>query len=203
MSGIRFFDVNDFRIPPDSPLVKYFNLQPGSYYATWQPSSETLSLKKHLARKGITLNITLDQLMIILMLVKSNRDKFSSEELKILESIKRKGTKTINDYQSHHIIPIGVCKKSKLVVEAIKFGFDENAPPNRLYLPVTFHNGSHPGYSNFVEDLLEEEWAYLVTDNMENNREVIMNKIYEIIAHFKNELREKSLEGMCTINQIF
>ncbi|MCT7973080.1 AHH domain-containing protein [Laspinema olomoucense] len=202
MSGNLYFD--DFRIPPDSPLLKYLDIQPGRYFAKWDASSETLFLKKHSGRKKITLNITLEQLMSILMVVQSNKDKLSKEELKIRETIERKKTNLIiKDYQSHHVIPIDVCKKSQLVITAKKFGFDHDGPPNRLYLPITFHNGSHPKYSNFVEDILEEEWPDLERYNLHNNSEIVIDKTHEIIAHLKNELRKKSQEGICTINEMF
>jgi hypothetical protein len=202
MSGNFHFD--DFRIPPDSPLLKYIDIQPGSYYAKWDASSKTLFLKKHSGRKIITLNITLEQLMSILMVVQSQRDKFTKEELKIVESIKRKTTsKTIKDYQDHHIIPMDVCLRSKLVITAKKFGFNEDNPPNRLYLPVTFHRGSHPRYSKFVEGVLEDEWAYLVKEDMENDRESVLKRMHKAIDYFKDKLKEMSQKGLCTINEMF
>jgi hypothetical protein len=45
MSGNQNFE--DLRIPPDSPLLKYLDIEPGRYYAKWEKSSETLFLKKH------------------------------------------------------------------------------------------------------------------------------------------------------------
>jgi len=169
MSSDQYFE--DFRIPPDSPLLRYISIEPGSYHATWSASSKTLSLKKHHGKRIISFPITLEQLTMILMAVQSQRDKFTSEEIKIREEIKRKKSPAVaKDYQSHHIIPIDVCKNSKIILNA-KPDFKENDSPNRVALPIVFHNGSHPKYSGFIQGILEDEWFYIVEDEAENDKE--------------------------------
>ncbi|MCC3528396.1 MAG: AHH domain-containing protein [Microcoleus sp. PH2017_22_RUC_O_B] len=202
MSGNLYFD--DFRIPPDSPLLRYLDIKPGSYDAKWDASSATLLLKKKSGEKITTLNITFEQLNMILMTVQSQRDKFTAEDLEIIEQIKRKKSPSVvKDYESHHIIPIEICQRSLLVIRAKKFAFDEDKDPNRITLPVTFHRGSHPRYSDFVQGILEDEWADLIKDEAENDREYVLKILYGAIGYFKDKLREMSKKGLCKINQMF
>jgi hypothetical protein len=203
MSGNRYFD--DFRIPPDSPLLQYLDIKPGRYYAKWDASSETLFLKKHNGKKGISINVTLDQLMMILMTVQSQRDKFTTEELKIIETIERKNSPPVQKgFQSHHVVPLEVCKRSKLVIQAkYHCGFDEDKPPNRLPLPVTFHRGSHPKYSSFVEGILEDEWSDLVKAIEEKDCPSVLEILNGAISYFRDQLQEMSKKGLCTINEMF
>ncbi len=202
MSGNRYFD--DFRIPSDSALLKYLDIKPGRYYAKWEASSETLFLKKHLGKKTITLNISFQELMMIFMTVQSQRDKFTTEELEIIEQITRKDSpSTPKCHESHHIIPMEICERSKLVIRARIFGFDEDKDPNRITLPITFHRGSHPKYSDFVQSILEDEWADIVRDGGENDREYVLKILYGAIDYFKDKLREMSTNRVCTINKMF
>jgi len=202
MSGNLSFD--DFIIPPDSPLLRHLKIDPGRYNATWDESSETLCLKKHRGKREISINVTLAELMMILMVVQSQRDKFTPEEQKIIETIKRKKSpKGQKDFQSHHVVPIEVCKRSKLVIQAKICGFDEDKYPNRLSLPATFHSGSHPKYSSFVEGILEDEWSDLVRAGEENDCPSILEILNGAISYFRDQLQEMSKKGLCTINEMF
>ncbi len=202
MSGNRYFD--DFRIPEDSPLLRYIDLEPGCYYAMWDASSGTLSLKKHRAKKVTVLDVTLEQLMMILMTVQSQRDKFTPEEIRIIDQIKRKRVSSgVKDYQSHHVIPMEICKRSKLVIQAKSYGFDEDKHPNRISLPVTFHRGSHPKYSSFIQGILEDEWSDLVKDELENDHASVLAILNGAIGYFRDELENMSRIGQCTINEMF
>jgi A nuclease family of the HNH/ENDO VII superfamily with conserved AHH len=202
MSGNRYFD--DFRIPEDSPLLRHIDLEPGSYHAKWDASSKTLSLKKHHGKKVTELDVTLEQLMMILMTVQSQRDKFTSEELKVIEQIERKRSPSVaGGYQSHHVIPMEICERSKLVIRAKIHGFDEDKHPNRIPLPITFHRGSHPKYSSFVQGILEDEWSDLVKDGLDEDRESVLEILNGAIGYFRDQLEEMSTKGLCTINKMF
>ena len=196
--------LNDFRIPPDSPLLRYLNIKPGRYYAKWDESSKTLCLRKHGSPIEISINVTIEQLMMILMTVQSQRDKFTKEELKIIETFKRKNSPPgQKDFQSHHVVPLEVCKRSKLVIQAKICGFNEDKYPNRLPLPVTFHRGSHPKYSSFVEWILEDEWSDLVRAGEENDCPSVLEILNGAISYFSDQLHVMSKKGLCTINDMF
>jgi hypothetical protein len=202
MSENRYFD--DFRIPENSPLLRYIDLEPGSYYATWNAASKTLSLKKHRGRKITVLDVTLEQLMTILMTVQSQQDKFTPEEIRIIDQIERKrGSSGAKGYQSHHVIPMEVCRCSKLVIRAKIYGFDEDKHPNRISLPVIFHRGSHPKYSSFVQGILEDEWSDLVKYELENEHESVLEILKGAIGYFRDQLEDMSKSGLCTINEMF
>jgi hypothetical protein len=141
------------------------------------------------------------------MVVQPQRDKFTKKEQEIIETIKRKKSpKGQKNFQSHHVVPIDVCETSKLVIKAKGFkfhGFDEDKPPNRLSLPIIFHNGSHPDYSNFVEWILEDEWSELVRRREENDSSCVLEILYGAISYFRDQLQEMSKKGLCTINEMF
>lgn len=202
MSGNRYFD--DLLIPADSPLVECLGIKPGNYSGKFDAKQGKLLLKKRGSDKGYSMSITPDQLLVMLMMLK--RDKFTSEELATVEKIKRSsGFSGSKEFPAHHIIPLKVCKNSKLVVQAIRFGiFTENDSINRLPLPAYFHNeGGHEKYSNFVAQILEEEWDGLVNDRQEEDRAAIQNILEGAIAYFRDIIQEKQSSGATSIEDVF
>lgn len=200
----QYFRDKEFKIPQDSPLIKALRITPGTYQARWHHSSGILYLRKHRGHKNTEIEVTFEELKVILMLAQSQHDKFTPEDIETINNIgRKKSPKVKTDHQSHHIIPMEVCKKSKLVVKAIQYGFDEDAQPNRLALPITFHKGSHPRYSKFVLEILEDEWSLLVNEHRENDREQILETVSGAIDYFRERLQDMSRKGQCTINNMF
>jgi A nuclease family of the HNH/ENDO VII superfamily with conserved AHH len=202
MSRKRYFD--DLQIPADSPLCKCLGIKSGNYSGQYDAKHGQFLLKKRGGNQGYSMSITPDQLIAVFMMLR--RDKFTSEELAIIEKIKRSsGFSGSKAFPAHHLIPIDVCKNSKLVVQAIRFGiFSENDNINRLPLPAYFHNeGGHKKYSNFVAGILEDEWATLVSDKQEND-EVSVRLILEgIISYCRDIIQDNLNSGSASIEHVF
>jgi hypothetical protein len=202
MSNNRSF--HDLIVPPDSPLVRYLGIKPGNYSGELDDRQGELLLKRRGGNQEYSMRITPAQLMVTLMML--DRDKFTSEEVAMIEKIKRSssfsGTKVS---PAHHIIPFAVCKNSKLVVQAINFEiFDIDGDINRLPLPAYFHNeGGHKNYSSFVAQILKEEWDMLVDDRQENDKVAVKYILESAIDYFREKIQERLSSGDGSIEQVF
>lgn len=201
MSGNLYRDI---RIPPNSPLLLYLNIQPGNYYAKYDASVGKLLLKRQGSAQILSLSVTPDQLIYILMTVQQQSDKFTPEELEIIDKISRVSSFSGSKKEpAHHIIPLEVCKRSKLVIQAKRCScFDENGDINRLPLPAYFHKDRHQKYSNFVEDVLEGEWSDLVAAEQENDSEAVEQTLMQVIDYLREKIDEMRATGVCSINDL-
>ncbi|WP_341736526.1 AHH domain-containing protein [Microcoleus sp. CAWBG640] len=105
-------------------------------------------------------------------------------------------------FVAHHVIPINVWEHSNLTLRAKRppCNVDENNPINRLLVPVYFHKGNHPTYSDDVMYILEKEWSYLVIDGEENDCEAIMQVLNQVIDYLKDTITEMIAAGICSID---
>ena len=207
MSTKRYFD--NLTIYPNTPLVKYLNIQPGNYWGQFDPSVGKLLLKNKKAKKNgeiLELNVTLEQLLAILtMAARVQSDKFTPQDIATMTEVARKSTFSSKEkgFVAHHVIPIDICKSSKLTLRAKeKFSFYENSAINRLPVPVIFHKGSHPNYSNFVLDILEDEWDDIVRNGLEDDSEAIEQVLFEVTAYLKDKISEWIASEICSINDV-
>jgi hypothetical protein len=200
MSTNRYFD--DIRIPANSPLVEHLNIKPGNYSGKLDATQGKLLLKQKGSDQILSLSVTLDELVAILMMVK--RDKFTSEELGIIQKIRRSSSFSGSRISpAHHVVPLDVCKNSKLIIQAKRCGFfDENGNVNRRPLPLYFHKGSHPKYSRIAEDLLEERWDDLVEAEQEEDCSAVQEVLIEIIDFLNNTINKMLASGICTIDDV-
>jgi len=208
MSMKRSFE--NITIKSHSPLVKYLNIQPGDYWGQFDPSVGKLLLKNKKATKNgeiLELNVTLEQLLAILtMAARVQSDQFTPQDITTMTEVARKSTFSSKQkgFIAHHVIPIDVWKHSNLTLCARRrCGFDENKPINRLLVPVHFHKGSHPDYSNLVLDILEEEWYDKIVGNgLEYDCEAIKELLSDVIAYLKEKINEWIATGICSINDV-
>lgn len=206
MSTKRYFD--NLTIYPNTPLVKYLNIQPGNYWGQFDPSAGKLLLKNKKAKKNgeiLELNVTLDQLLAILtMAARVQSDKFTPQDIATMTEVARKSTFSSKEkgFVAHHVIPINVWEHSNLTLRAKRppCNVDENNPINRLLVPVYFHKGNHPTYSDDVMYILEKEWSYLVIDGEENDCEAIMQVLNQVIDYLKDTITEMIAAGICSID---
>lgn len=109
-------------------------------------------------------------------------------------------------FVAHHIIPVDVWANSSLTRAAIDlhlFPKDHDNDVNRLLLPVTFHKGSHPKYSKFAHDILEEEWDdKIVPEPLGNDCGAIKQLLLDIIDYLRDKINTWIEEGICSINDI-
>lgn len=217
MSTVRYF--NNLYIPPKSksPLVDYLGIPSGYYSGEYNFETQELYLISNSeadSKKGkfCSLRLTGEQLFVILLMVGRDRgDKFTEEQLHIIKKMVRPdeesgfgGTKL---YPAHHIIPVDVCKNSKLVVRAEELElFPEpnkflNSDINRLVVPALFHPGQHPQYSNFVEGVLEDEWNDLSDTD---DKDTIYSILVGATQYFRSEIEAAiKLGHVKTINGVF
>lgn len=207
MSTKRAFE--NITIYPDTPLVKYLNIQPGDYCGKFDPSTEKLLLKNKKEKKNgeiLELNVTLEQLLVILIMAERvQADKFTPQDITTITEVARKSRFSSKEkgFVAHHVIPIDICKSSKLTLCAKeKFGFYENSAINRLSVPVIFHKGSHPDYSNFVQDILEDEWYEIVRNGLEHDCEALKQVLIDVTAYLKDKISEWIAKGICSINDV-
>jgi len=186
-------------IKDGNPICKYLDLKPGEYLGQWQPINDLqgnfIIRKDRSNGRKTVITLTLDELKcLLIMCLKNDPDKFTVQDQKFIEKIKRdqnfsKG-KQEKATVSHHIIPLDVCIRSKLVVEARKYGFfDANDPEeNRIDLPIECHPSNHPKYSKEVENILDRQWWYIVKAGEENNPQEIKETLTAIVDSIKQEL---------------
>ncbi|WP_016949517.1 AHH domain-containing protein [Anabaena sp. PCC 7108] len=207
MSADRYFD--HLRIPKDSPLTEYLGISPGEYSGKYDSKEGKLFLKKKGGQdkdKILSGSVSLHELLMILSMAKGDRgDKFTKEEQEIVQKIKRSSNFSGTlEKPHHHIIPIDVCRRSKLVTQAIKFGvFDANSDRNKRPLKVTFHSGSHPKYSNIVETMIEKEWSYLVRADMQEVPDVVEDRLTVVIDYLNKMIDDMIASGICSINNVW
>ncbi|HEY9809821.1 MAG TPA: AHH domain-containing protein [Halomicronema sp.] len=205
MQTKRYFE--NITIYKDSPLIKYLKISPGSYWGQFNIPEQKLLLKKK--RKDadiIEIDVTLEQLLIILNLAaRVEADKFTPQDIAAMVEIERasKFSSEKEEFIAHHVIPIKVWEESKLTIEIKKCGFDlENSEINRLILPVKFHKGNHPRYSKFVADILKEEWDEIVSNGQDDDCEVMKQVLFEITGYLKDKINEMIKDGIASINKV-
>jgi len=202
----RYFE--NITIDKNTELSKRLNIEPGDYFGEFDFNNQKLRLTKQRNtknRKIYEMTVTFEQLLLILMnAARVQGDKFTPEDLEAIAKIIRKPSsikKSSNSDVVHHIIPLEVCRKSKLILKARPV-FYENSPMNLLPLPLYFHIGAHPKYSKLVEDLIDEEWSDLINRGQENDINAIMEVIEEVIQYLTDKIEEMKASGVCTINDI-
>ncbi|WP_254173500.1 AHH domain-containing protein [Planktothrix pseudagardhii] len=200
----------EIRIDKDSWLSKHLNIQPGDYFAEFDFNNQKLRLIKQRKTKNPKIHemtLTCEELLVILTrAARVQGDKFTPEDLAVITKITRRSSsieKSSNSDKAHHIIPLEVCKKSKLIIAAKRYNcFDENSPINFLNLPFYFHTGTHPKYSKLVEDILDERWSELVKCRQEKDINAIMEVIEEVIQYLTDMIEEMRARGVGKINNI-
>ena len=60
------------------------------------------------------------------------------------------------EWQAHHLIPVELIQDNQTVREAIKEGFDFNGSVNGISLPKFIHIGSHPEYTELINNYINE-----------------------------------------------
>lgn len=200
MSMKRYF--HNITIKSSSPLVTSLNIEPGDYLGKFDPSTKKLLLKNKTANKDgeiLQLDVTFEELLVILTMAGGIIDE---DKLKLARrsdfSSKERG------FIAHHVIPVDVWANSSLTRAAIYkhlFPKDHDTDINRLLLPVTFHKGSHPKYSKFVHDILEEEWDDK-RDGLENDCGAMKQLLIDIIDYLRHEINRWIEDGICSINDV-
>ncbi|KMW70975.1 AHH domain-containing protein [Limnoraphis robusta] len=204
----RYFE--NITIDKGSLLSKQLNIEPGDYFGEFDCNNEKLLLTKQRNtknRKIYEMTVTYEQLLVILIYAaRVQGDKFTPEDLAAMTKIIRKSSpikKSSNSDVAHHIIPLEVCEKSKLILAAKRYDcFDENSRINFLKVPLYFHIGAHPKYSKLVEDILDDRWSDLVECGQENDRNAIREVIEEVIQYLTDMIKEMKASGVCIINDI-
>ncbi len=195
---------HNITIKSSSPLVESLNIESGDYWGQFDRSTGKLLLKHKKAKNNgeiLELNVTLEELLVILTMAGGIIDE-SKLELVRDRNFSCKG----GVFVAHHIIPIDVWANSSLTRAARYlhlFDKDHNDDINRLPLPVIFHKGSHPKYSKFVHDILEEEWDdKIVPERLGNDCGAIKKLLIEVTAYLKDKINEWIEDGICSINDI-
>jgi hypothetical protein len=203
------YNFQNISISPESPLLKHLNIKPGDYYGQFDFSVGKLFLKNKKDKNNngarLELTVTLEQLLVILAMAgRVEGDKFTSQDITTMTEVARKSTFSSKEkgFVAHHVIPIKVWEHSKLTLRAKRppCNVDENNPINRLLVPVYFHKGNHPTYSDDVMYILEKEWSYLVRDGEENDCEAIMQVLNQVIDYLKDKITEMIAAGICSID---
>jgi hypothetical protein len=192
-----------------NPIIQYFkkinrDFQPGEYLGEWIPTNNSqgyLIIKKDRKNgKENVLSLTIEDLTNLLILcLKHDPDKFTLQEQEIIKKLQntnrdqkfRKGKP--KGWVAHHVIPLTVCKRSKLVIAAIDYtGFNPDDPngENRIVLPASLHPGSHDKYSQEVESILDKQWGYIVEAEAEDAPEVIEDSLTYIINNLKQAIQD-------------
>ncbi|WP_204102012.1 MULTISPECIES: AHH domain-containing protein [Spirulina sp. CCY15215] len=198
----EFFKI---KIQPNSQILKYLAIIPGSYRMRWDSSSGELKFfhdKNH--KEILSLRVSPEEFTLIRLFLDNITDKYTAEEKDQIKNVFRsKHFQGEKDYPAHHIIPFQLFKTSKLLLAANRLNvFYNDHPDNRLVLPASFHKGSHPKYSRFVEDVLEGEWSDIVKFNQESDAAQIKHTIYQILRFLKDKIREMRADGLVSIDNI-
>ncbi|MBD2485381.1 hypothetical protein [Planktothrix sp. FACHB-1365] len=190
-------------------LSTHLNIEPGDYFGEFDFNNQKLRLTKQRNtknRKIYEMTVTFEQLVVILTLATNVQgDKFTPGDLVAIENMKRRSPsidKSSDSDRIHHIIPLAVCEKCKLITEAWPV-FYENSPMNLLPVPLYFHKGAHPKYSKGVERILDKRWSELVECGQENDLNAIMEVIKEEIERLTDLIKKMEARGVCSINDIF
>ena len=209
-------------ITENNPIFKHLKkiqpkFLPGEYLGEWVPINNAqghFTIKKD--RKGAkttVLSLTIEELTNLLILcLKHDPDKFTLQDQEIIKKLQntnrdpkfRKGKP--EGWVAHHVIPLTICKRSKLVSKAIGYNvFNPDDPngENKIYLPTNVHIGNHSKYSEEVESILDSQWWYIVEAGAEDDPQEIKECLTAIIDSLKEELRSlidsgKSIETFYT-----
>lgn len=196
-------------ITENNPIFKLINKlhpksSPGEYLGEWVPINNAqghFTIKKD--RKGArttVLSLTIEELTnLLIFCLKHDPDKFTLQEQEIIKQLQNtnRNQKFRRDkpkgWVAHHVIPLTVCKRSKLVIAAIDYtGFNPDDPngENRIVLPASLHPGSHDKYSQEVESILNKQWGYIVEAEAEDAPEVIEDSLTYIINNLKQAIQD-------------
>lgn len=191
-----------------NPVIQYIkkinsDFQPGEYLGEWIPTNNLqgyLIIKKDRKNgKENVLSLTIEELTNLLILcLKHDPDKFTLQEQEIIKKLQNtnRNQKFRRDkpkgWVAHHVIPLTVCKRSKLVIAAIDYtGFNPDDPngENKINLPASSHPGGHPKYCKEVESILDKQWLYIVEAGAENDPQEIKECLIEIIDTLKQTIK--------------
>ncbi|MCU0544662.1 MAG: AHH domain-containing protein [Oscillatoriaceae cyanobacterium Prado104] len=205
-----FYEAKVFHlnIEEDTPIFKHLkkirsNFLPGDYLGEWVPINNAQGhfiIKKDRGNARTTvLSLTIEELTNLLLLcLKHDPDKFTLQEQEIIKQLQntkrnkkfREGK--LEEEVAHHVIPLGVCQRSKLVNAAIRYNnFNPDDPngENKIFLPASLHPGNHPEYSKEVERILDRQWQYIVEAEAEDAPEVIEDSLTYIINSLKQAIQ--------------
>jgi hypothetical protein len=137
--------------------------------------------------------------------------KLAERQSALKKNLIDKGVPYKEGYQAHHIIPVAVANNSDLVLNAIeKAGFDIDCAENGIFLPpnvlgedlLPAHRGSHPKYSDFVQDILSHEWQELKKYQLQNDEAELMRVITGLIKYLKELIEEQGRFLTSNINDV-
>jgi len=200
---------------------RYPGFSPGECLGEWIPINNSqghFTIKKDRKNaKPIVLSLTIEELKNILILcLKHDPDKFTPDQQKIIKQLQdnsrnsRFGKGRKDNLVAHHVIPLTICERSKLVIAAIEYqvfnpdpDFNDPENNNRIDLPPNLHPGKHPNYSKEVESILDSQWLYIIEAGAENDSQEIKECLTAIIDSLKQELtslvdKGKSIEDFYT-----
>jgi len=195
-------------ITENNPVFKHLkrihpDLSAGEYLGEWIPINNSqgyFTIKKDRKNaRSTVLNLTIDELKnLLIVCLKHDPDKFTlqdQENIKKLLDSKRDPNfrkDKPEKWVAHHVIPLTVCKRSKLVIAAIRYtGFNPDDPngENKINLPASSHPGGHSKYCKEVESILDKQWGYIVEAEAEDAPEVIEDSLTYIINSLKQAIQ--------------
>lgn len=188
-------------------IIQYFkktnsDFQPGEYLGEWIPTNNSqgyLIIKKNRKNgKENVLSLTIEDLTNLLILcLKHDPDKFTLQEQEIIKKLQNtnRNQKFRRDkpegWVAHHVIPLSICERSKLVNKAIYYNVfnpDDPKGENKINLPASSHPGNHPKYCQEVESILYKQWWYIVEAGAEDDPQEIKECLTDIIDSLKQAI---------------
>jgi len=116
---------------------------------------------------------------------------------------KLKGALNITEkgIQAHHIIPVELIGKSKVVQEAIEKGFDFNGVVNGIGIKALKEGGEHANHPAYTKNLMKkiENWA---KDNPNYTGKEAKQFLESLSGKLKKVLKEKSVNGGVKVNNL-
>jgi A nuclease family of the HNH/ENDO VII superfamily with conserved AHH len=194
-------------ITENNPIFKLINKlhpksSPGEYLGEWVPINNAqghFTIKKD--RKGArttVLSLTIEELTnLLIFCLKHDPDKFTLQDQEIIKKLQNtnRNQKFRRDkpegWVAHHVIPLSICERSKLVSKAIGYNIfnpDDPKGENKINLPASSHPGNHPKYCKEVESILDKQWWYIVEAGAEDNPQEIKECLTDIIDSLKQAI---------------
>lgn len=194
-------------ITENNPIFKLINKlhpksSPGEYLGEWVPINNAqghFTIKKD--RKGArttVLSLTIEELTnLLIFCLKHDPDKFTLQDQEIIKKLQNtnRSQKFRRDkpegWVAHHVIPLSICERSKLVNKAIYYNVfnpDDPKGENKINLPASSHPGNHPKYCQEVESILDKQWWYIVEAGAEDDPQEIKECLTDIIDSLKQAI---------------
>jgi len=194
-------------ITENNPIFKLINKlnpksSPGEYLGEWVPINNAqghFTIKKD--RKGArttVLSLTIEELTnLLIFCLKHDPDKFTLQEQELIKKLQNtnRNQKFRRDkpegWVAHHVIPLSICERSKLVNKAIYYNVfnpDDPKGENKINLPASSHPGNHPKYCQEVESILDKQWWYIVEAGAEDDPQEIKECLTDIIDSLKQAI---------------